>query len=332
MRPRKKDRHLPKSVYRRHGAYWYVKRGKWARLGSDLPSALSEYGRLMSPAKGGMDALVDSFLAAKSEKVAKNTAKQYEVAGYKIKEMLRDLQPHEILPRHVAQLKFNLQATPNMANRVVSVLRLVMDYAMEHDLVDSNPAIGIKRLPEKERERLITPDEYRRIYEKAPPRLQVIMDLCYLTGQRVSDVLNIRHADIGGEGIAFRQQKTGVRLLVRWSPELRTVVDRARTLHGNVRALTLLHNRRGKPPDYKTTWDQWKAACEAAGVPDAHIHDLRAMSGTAAEEQGLDPTKLLGHTSPRQTRRYLRAKKTPVVNGPSFGHVQSIGQKPKQNQ
>lgn len=331
MRPRKKDKHLPRSVYHRHGAYWLVKQGKWTRLGADLPSALAAYGRAIAPTKGNMDAIVDAFIASRKD-VAKNTSDQYEIAGYKIKEMLTDLAPHDVLPRHVAQLKLNLAATPNMANRVLSVLRMVFDFAMEKQIVDSNPAVGIKRFKVGERDRLITQDEYSRIYAVAPPRLQVIMDLCYLTGQRISDVLNIRYSDISDEGIAFKQQKTGAKLLVQWTPELRAVVETAKALHGNVRALTLLHNRMGKAPDYSTTHEQWTLACKAAGVVDANLHDLRAMSGTAAEAQGLDPTKLLGHTTAAQTKRYLRAKKTPVVSGPSFGHVQSIGQKKKKNQ
>ncbi|HYG58850.1 MAG TPA: tyrosine-type recombinase/integrase, partial [Symbiobacteriaceae bacterium] len=134
-------------------------------------------------------------------------------------------------------------------------------------------------------------------------------------------------SDISDDGIYFRQKKTGARLLVQWSPALRQTVESAKALHGNVRALTLLHNRKGKAPDYRTTKQQWDAACEAAGVSDANLHDLRAMSGTAAEDQGLDPTKLLGHTSPNQTKRYLRAKKIPVVSGPSFG--QSIRREKK---
>jgi len=44
------------------------------------------------------------------------------------------------------------------------------------------------------------------------------------------------------------------------------------------------------------------------------MRDLRAV----AETQGLNPTALLGHTSPDMTRRYLRGKKTPVVVAPVF--------------
>jgi hypothetical protein len=48
------------------------------------------------------------------------------------------------------------------------------------------------------------------------------------------------------------------------------------------------------------------------------MRDLRAVAGTEAEAQGLNPTALLGHTSPDMTRRYLRGKKTPVVVAPVF--------------
>jgi len=44
-------RHLPACVYRRHGAYWYVKGGKWTRLGAELPEALSNYAGLLESRK-----------------------------------------------------------------------------------------------------------------------------------------------------------------------------------------------------------------------------------------------------------------------------------------
>ena len=119
----------------------------------------------------------------------------------------------------------------------------------------------------------------------------------------------------------FEQRKTGARLTVRWSPELRAVVERAKGLHGNVRALTLLHARRGKAVDYRTTRDQWERACEAAGVTDAHLHDLRAYALTRAKQQGLDATALAGHTSAAMTRRYLRDREIPLVDGPSIGRI-----------
>jgi cyclohexanone monooxygenase len=52
-------------------------------------------------------------------------------------------------------------------------------------------------------------DEYTLIYEKADPELQVIMDLLYLTGQRVMAVIGIKLADLLDEGIYFPPFKTG---------------------------------------------------------------------------------------------------------------------------
>lgn len=328
MRPRKRDRHLPPCVYQRHGAYYLVRRGKWIPLGRDLPAALAQYARQIAPAsRGSIGKLIDEALAARQRAIASSTWAQYRRVGDRLAEMLAEFEPHQVLPRHIAELRQAMDATPNMANRYLSVLRIVFDYALERGLVDSNPAIGIRRLAEQQRTRLLTDAEVAEIRAKAPPRLQVIIDLLALTGQRVGDVLAIRYADLADEGIRFEQQKTGARLTVRWSPELRAVVERAKGLHGNVRALTLLHNRRGKAPDYRTTRDQWERACQAAGVSDAHLHDLRAYALTRARQQGLDATALAGHTSAAMTRRYLRDREIPLVDGPSIGRISDVGRK-----
>lgn len=324
-RPRKKDRHLPECVYPKHGAYWYVKNGKWQRLPptgpSTLSSALEAYAALVETPRGGMPALIDEALVVICKRVAPSTAGQYEDAAKILKRKLVQFAPAQVRPVHVVQLRQSLVATPNMANRCLSVLRSVFDYALEQQLIDSNPAIGVKRLKEKKRDRLITPQEYVAIYAQAGPRLQVIMDLCIRTGQRITAVLRIRRADLTEEGIRFGRHKTEGKGVTAWTPELRAVVERAKTLDGKISALTLLRNRRGKPPDYRTVRDQWDEAVRAAGVSDAHLHDLRAVAATWAKRQGLNPTALLMHSSPAQTERYLRGREEPVIEGPSFGHL-----------
>lgn len=279
-----------------------------------------------------MAALIDSALEAMKPRISQSTRLQYEICGRKLKEMLVEFSPEQVKPKDVAQIKLAMASTPNMANRTLSVLRLVFDYAVERQIVDSNPALGIKRHTEKKRRRLISPEEYNAIYVKAGPRLKIIMDLLRLTGQRVVDVLRIRRADLRPEGIYFKQDKTDAELIVKWNPELKSVVDAAKKSNGNVKALTLLQNRRGKAPDYKTIHGQWDEAKRAAGVLDAQIRDLRAMSLTAARKQGINPTALAGHASEAMTKRYLRDREIPVVDGPSFGQVLDIGQKAQSNQ
>lgn len=321
-RHRKTDKHLPPCVYHKHGAFWLVKRGKWERLGDALPEALAEYARrTQSYPKGSMPELIDRVLAHVSAKLKPSTRSQYRVAGAKLKKYLAESSPEQVKQKHVAAIKVHMAETPNMANRILSVLRIVFQYAVEWQLCDSNPCVDIKRHEEAKRNRYITDAEYGAIYAAAPPRLQIIMDLLYLTGQRIGDVLRIRYADIGQDGIAFTQEKTNARLVVGWSPDLRAVIERAHTLHGNLRALTLLHNRRGKVPDYSTTKVQWDKACKKAGVADAHIHDLRAKSLTDAKQQGFNAQTLAGHTNEAMTARYIRLREIPQADRPNMAKI-----------
>jgi integrase len=328
MRPRKKNRHLPPCVYNSHGAYYLVRKGVWEPLGRDLSGALAEYARRVADTpKGGMGELIERVLIHIAPKKSAATNMQYRQLGTKLKEILAEFSPEQVQAKHVAAIKVRYANTPFYANRLVSVLRMVFSFAVEWQIVGSNPAFGVARHAESKRQRYINDAEYAAIYAHAGERLRIIMDLCYLTGQRISDVLRLRHSDITDAGVAFKQGKTGARLVVLWSADLRATVERARTLHGNVTALTLLHNRRGKAPDYSTVKIQWDKARKAAGIEDARIHDLRAKSLTDAKRQGLDPQTLAGHTDPRMTDRYIRARETPQAEGPSFRHLLDVGQK-----
>jgi integrase len=305
-------------VYHKHGAYWFVRGGKWTRLGATLTESLVAYARLHEDPAGSMPALISRVLEHVRPTLKRSTAKQYEHAAIKLRRMLAEFHPEQVKPKHVAQIKVDLKATPNMANRCLTVLRIVFAHAVEWQLVESNPCVGIMRHKEEKRRRYLTDAEYMAIWSAAAPRLRVIMDLAYLTGQRISDVLRIRRSDISETGITFQQGKTGERLTVRMTPELETVIGAAKALNRNIVALTLLHNRRGKAPDYRTTRDQWERACNAAGIEDAHFHDIRAKAITDAKRQGLDPQAIAGHASATMTARYIRLRESPLVSGPSL--------------
>jgi integrase len=306
-------------VYLRHGAYYHVRGGKWTRLGENLADALRRYSVLYDGPRGGMAELIGNAMAEILKSVKPNTAAQYRGAAARLAKVFAEFAPQEVRPKHVAAFKASMAGKPNMGNRCLSVLRQVFDFALEREIVDTNPAIGVKRLPEAKRTRLLTAAEYAAIHACAGPRLQVIMELALLTGQRIGDVLGIKRSDLTADGIRFVQQKTDERLCGAWTDELRETVARAKRLNGNIVALTLLHNRRGNPPDYRTVQKQWELACKAAKVKDARIHDLRALSATWTKAQGKNPTALLGHRNASQTDRYLRDRQEAIVEGPSIG-------------
>lgn len=322
MRPRKKDRHLPACMFFKHGAYYYVKRGEWRRLSRDLPTAMAEYARLVDNNRrgGGMADLIDKALAAMSKDLKPNTIAQYTIAANKLKPVLVEFAPEQVRPKDVAAIKSHYADTPAMANRMISFLRSVFAYAVEWQIVDANPCIGVRRHKESPRDRLVSPEEYAAIKAAALHRaIPVIMDLCYLTGQRIGDVLAIRNEDISADGIRFIQEKTGARLLVAMTDDLEAVLTEARSIHPpHEMATTLLYTRGFRPYSYATIKDAFNRAKAAAGVTDVTIHDLRAMSITAVDDEGGDAQRLAGHTSKAQTKRYIRHRKVPVASSPKM--------------
>jgi len=322
-RRRTRDTDLPACVYRRHGAYWLVRRGKWRRLGADLKSALVAYAAAVQGAQGSMPELIEEAMTEAIEpSVRAQTRRAYRRAAAHLKKVFAEFNPEQVAPADIAAVKRSMRAKPGAWNHTITVLRRVFDYALEEQLVRSNPAFEIKRAKQAKRRRLISPEEYRSIYERASPRLQVLMDLMFGSGQRPMDVVRLRRVEFRSEGIAFEQSKTGKRLVVKWTPELREVADRAKGLYGpKVQSLTIFRTRWGKVPSYRTIYDMWRAACEKAGIEDAQLRDLRAMSATEAKREGKDPTALLAHSSPKTTEIYLRDKDVPIVEGPSLSVV-----------
>jgi integrase len=325
-RPRKTDKHLPQCVYQKHGAFYLVKAGKWTRLGDTLEAALTEYARTVAGTSAGtMPQLIERVYQHHTPKLAKETRASYRTSANILKRKLLEFSPDQVKSRHVAEIRDSLAAMPTTANKAVGFLRVVFAQAVEWQLVDGNPCIGVKKLKTTARDRYIKPAEFSAIYAKAGDRLQVIMDLCYLTGQRIGDILRLRESDIGENGIYFKAKKTEnstqVRFTVAWTDELKAAVARARSMQGAVRSLTLLRGRTGKPPIYRSVATQWENACKAAGVEDAHLHDLRAKSLTDTDAQGGDAQALGGHADKRMTERYLRLRKTPVVHGPNAARL-----------
>lgn len=318
MRPRKSDRHLPACVYHRHGAYWYVKKGQWVRLHAELGPALHEYARIVAQPTEGVPALVMQALPHLTEGKAPITKTQYERTARELCEVFAEYRPEQVRHGDIVQMLDAYSGTPGLANRMLTVLRLVYQWALDREIVQSSPCVSVKRLKQHARDRLLTASEYAAIYGNAPGWLQCIMDLCYLTGQRIGDVLELERSALQDDGILIVQRKTGKRLIVGWTDDLRAVVERCgRESEGPASMRYVLSTRRGTPRAHSNVWRAFKAAAATGGVENVTLHDLRAMSGTEAERQGIDPQALLGHTDRRTTAIYLRDRSARVVAGPA---------------
>ncbi|WP_444930245.1 hypothetical protein ACJJIF_21240 [Microbulbifer sp. SSSA002] len=71
-------------------------------------------------------------------------------------------------------------------------MRPRIEYGFSDFMADINPAVGIKRFEEKKRDRYLTDGGLKAISSKANPTIKLVMDMCYLTTQRISEVLAIQ--------------------------------------------------------------------------------------------------------------------------------------------
>ena len=304
-------------MYQKHGAYYYVKAGRWHPLGRDLREALTQYARLSTAQTSGMVKLIEDAYPVIVRDLAENTRKQYRIAANKLAPVLIEFSPEQVTPKHVAAIRQHFSAHPAMANRILGFLRSVFHYALDRGMVESNPCIGVRRNREKPRDRYLTDAEYLAIRAAASPDLLPVIDVAYLTGQRIGDVLAIKREHISEDGISFRAQKTGARVLVTMTPDLQAAIEAAKAIPRWVASMYLFSTKRGgRPYAYTTVRDMWNRACAKAGIEDAHLHDLRAKALTDAKRQGHDAQALGGHTTEAMTLRYIRDRATVVAMGP----------------
>ena len=182
-----------------------------------------------------------------------------------------------------------------------------------------SPCIGIKRHAEKKRDRYITDAEFIAIKSAAEHRaIPAIMDLCFLTGQRISDVLSIKNQDISSDCIRIVQQKTKTKLAIAMTDDLAATIHAIRQSHPPLKGVDhLLYSRNRDAYAYGTIKDAFERARSSAGIVGVTLHDIRAKSLTDADLQGLNAQKLGGHSDPRMTDRYIRRRRSRPVLGPS---------------
>lgn len=307
-------RTLPRWMHQKHGAYYLVRNNKWHRLAGNLHDALVEYARLTAgPDKGVLGDLVTRTLADMKLTVAASTFKNYTSCSRRVLKSFAEFTPQQIRPYHIASFLDLNKATPSMANLLRSFLKGMFTRAVRWGIVEANPVRDIEQFKTEKRDRYITAEEYAEIRKNATPTLACLMDIAYITGQRMGDCRHIKYSDISEAGVFIKQQKTKARVLIAMSPDLAEVIARARSLHQSVKGLTLFHRRDGTPIPYGTLYHQWSNACRDAKVDDAHFHDIRAAAATDAKAQGLDSKTLLGHTTESSHNRYLRSKETKVA-------------------
>jgi integrase len=328
-RRRKKDHDLPERVVRNHGAIYYIAKvggkNKWIRLGTKWDhESKSNWLRVSEETEsrhGTLGDIMDRYMAEIAPNKAPSTYRGNCLEVVNLRQVFGHMRPKEVRPVHIAKfLDKRGQAAPVRANREKALLSHIFTTAMRWGLAETNPCRGVARNKEKPRDRYVTDAEFTAVHSIANPTVQVLMDFGLLTGQRISDLLKVKLADINSDGVFFKQGKTGKRLLLEWNPDLQAVVDKIRLIHQGkgIGGLYLFHGRGGVPYTYSGISSMFKRAVKKA-LADGLIkepfqfHDLRGKAATDADNQGQSAQRLLGHKSQSMTDKYIKSKKVAKV-------------------
>lgn len=212
--------------------------------------------------------------------------------------------------RHVRKMVADKlkEGKPDAANNRLRVLRLLMQCAVDMDLMPDNPTIGIKKVRTKtEGYHTWTEAEIIQFEERWPAgtKEHLAFALLLYTGQRRSDMVRMGRQHRHDEAIDVRQEKTGKLLTIPLHPRLKAVLDDL-----PLDNLTYLVTSFGKPFSGPGFGNWFRVRCNKAGLPQCSAHGLRKAAATNLADVGcsaLEIRAITGHESLAELEKYVKA-------------------------
>jgi integrase len=325
-RQRESNLHLPKYVTINHGSYWFKppdfdKRVRICAVGDDqeLYAYLAKYfeGKQVSGPVTTMNDVFDRYQREIVPQLAPRTQKDYHKHLNKLREVFGHMRPDDVLPKHVGQF-LDVPKGKMHRKKMVAVLSAVFGFAVGAWYVaERNPCRDVKRIPNNRRTRYVTHAEFEAFRAIVPPRMQIAMDLAYLTAQRQGDLLDLKWSQVETIGrpreewgILFTPgktfKKTGKRLRMEVTPALEEVLVRARKLVPQLPRVYVLRTRDGKrytSDGFRAIWQRYMRRAIKQGVLKERFtfHDLRAKN--ISDSTDLNQANLrANHTSMAMTK------------------------------
>ena len=258
------------------------------------------------PEAGSLNALIVVYYASEHWRDLKPTS---QAPRRRILEKLRHQhgdKPVALLPKSwVKKQMAGMATTPAQANRWLQLLRQLLDFAIDEEWLESNPARLVKKFREGSGHQPWPEEEISKFEIQWPTgtKERLAFDLFLYTGQRIGDVAGMMRAHIRDNAIRVVQEKTGAELWVPIHPQLNASLEAVPSS-----GLALLQRQTGQPYT-KGGLDNWfRRKREAAGVaPGLSPHGLRKAAGRRLAEAGAtahEIMSILGHRSLREVQRY----------------------------
>lgn len=225
-----------------------------------------------------------------------------------------------IKPLHVGKLIRNITQhnSAQCAKRALFESRDFFREAILAGVIDSNPADPIKAPAVKIQRHRLTLEQWKQIrawsVDHQPPWVARMLDLALVTGQRRSDVVKMRFADVWDGYLHVEQYKTGTRLALPLAlrldvlgKSLAEVIDDCRKYAAP--GESLIRRKSGKALCLASLSARFEEAREGAGLAwktgnPPSLHECRSLSERLYRDQGIDTRILLGHKHQAMTDAY----------------------------
>jgi integrase len=194
-------------------------------------------------------------------------------------------------------------------------LKHCLNVAIRRGLLQSNPASKVPiPNPENERDRVLSDEEWSKLYQAAKPHLRPVLLTAYQLGQRFSEIVGLTwdRVDIKRGFITLRSldTKTKTARQVPMTPDVKMTLQRLAKVRTLTTATTEAAPRHvftyeGKP--LQRVSRSFKTALKDAGISDFRFHDLRHCASTNLRRAGVDTAtamKIVGHKSEKMWKRY----------------------------
>jgi integrase len=312
---RRTNKHLPRRVYEKHGAYWFVDpQNKWHRLASDYPQALVALATLMNrnlPAVT-VELLIARFKAEELPAKAKATQKSRLQELKQIEKVFGHMAPDEVEPSDVWNF-YRARGETIQAKHEVRALSAVISFGRRIGACKiPNPCFKIfpKDGAHKPRNRYVTDEEFLIVRDLAPEMIGFAMDAAWIGGFRKNDIIRMERKHLTSEGVQYEPTKDGKFSLIEWNDELHMAFDGALRMSPRVRQYVFC-TREGKqftPDGFNTAWQRLMSKAMKNGLKQRFtFHDLRAKSASDAGSDE-EAAARLNHASTATTRRVYRRK------------------------
>src|SRR5262245_1838682 len=254
------------------------------RLGEDPSSAKAES---KARAAETFAAALEPYLAWHRSRVRSSTYRHTERYLSNNLKSLHGL-PIAAIDRRVlaAQLQ-RMAATPITANRARSSLAAFLNWCLREGLIDNNAALATNKNAEQTRDRVLSPEEIRRLWLALPQNdYGDIVRILLLTGQRANEIAGLEWREINfDKGIielSAHRVKNRRKHIVPMSSMMRAIL-KARQQDGD-----FVFGRCEATPF--SGWGKAKGQLDAVlNIPKWKIHDIRRTAATQMAEIGIQP-------------------------------------------